>query len=54
MSTQAGSTWTEPGVSAVDEDGQNIQVSIGGDVVNPGVLGVYTISYTAVPASPYG
>ena len=48
---QAGSTWIEPGVSAQDEDGNNIQVSIGGDVVNPAVLGVYTITYTAVTAA---
>ena len=26
MSIQAGSTWTEPGVSAQDEDDNNIQV----------------------------
>ena len=51
MSIQAGSVWSEPGVSAVDEDGNNIQVTIGGDVVNPAVLGVYTITYTAVTAA---
>ena len=51
MSIQAGSVWSEPGVSAVDEDGNDIQVTIGGDVVNTAVLGVYTITYTAVTAA---
>ena len=52
MSVQAGSVWSEPGVSATDpENGNPMQVTIGGDVVNTAVLGVYTITYTAVTAA---
>jgi hypothetical protein len=52
-----GGTWTEPGVTATEE-GEEIEVQIGGDAVNPNVPGVYTIEYTAInrdgfPATEY-
>ncbi|MBT1685768.1 immunoglobulin-like domain-containing protein [Dawidia soli] len=52
-----GGTWTEPGVKATEE-GAEIEVTTGGDVVNPNVPGVYVIEYTAVnrdgfPATQY-
>jgi hypothetical protein len=52
-----GGTWAEPGVKATEE-GAEIEVKTGGDVVNPNVPGVYTVEYTAVnrdgfPATEY-
>jgi hypothetical protein len=52
-----GGTWAEPGVTATEE-GAEIAVQTGGDVVNPNVPGVYTIEYTAInrdgfPATEY-
>jgi hypothetical protein len=41
-----GSSWTDPGATAV-EDGKDIEVVVAGDVVNPNVPGVYTIQYIA-------
>lgn len=41
-----GGSWTDPGVTAVEE-GKNIEVQVAGDQVNPNVPGVYTIQYIA-------
>jgi hypothetical protein len=56
-SIRQGENWTDPGAVAV-EDGAEIELQTGGDVVNPNTPGVYTIQYTAInkdgfPAKEY-
>ena len=44
-------TYQELGAAAADSCDPNVAVIVGGDIVNPSALGVYTVTYDAVDAS---
>ncbi|MGJ8683502.1 MAG: FG-GAP-like repeat-containing protein [Nonlabens sp.] len=44
-------TYTDPGATALDNCTDPITVVVSGDTVDPNVIGVYTITYTATDAS---
>ena len=52
MSVECTDVYTEPGATALDVcEGDVAGIAIGGDVVNTGVLGVYTLTYNVSDSS---